>query len=54
MGGSLFPVITGVIASNVGVKVLQPILIALLAGTAISWMLVPRPKKSGNAELHQE
>ncbi|UNI15544.1 hypothetical protein JDV02_002069 [Purpureocillium takamizusanense] len=54
MGGSLFPVVTGVIASNAGVKVLQPILIALLAATAISWMLVPRPKESGNTELHQE
>ncbi|KAJ6443471.1 MFS transporter [Purpureocillium lavendulum] len=54
MGGCLFPIVTGVVSSNAGVKVLQPILVALLAATAISWLLVPRPKASENAELHQE
>ncbi|KID64751.1 Major facilitator superfamily domain, general substrate transporter, partial [Metarhizium brunneum ARSEF 3297] len=54
MGGSLFPVITGVVSSNAGVQVLQPILVGLLAATAISWLCVPRPKDSAHAGLHQE
>ncbi|KAL0935608.1 glucose and galactose transporter [Colletotrichum truncatum] len=54
VGGSLFPVITGVIASRIGVSVLQPVLVALLAGTGISWLLVPKPKESSNNALHQE
>jgi fucose permease len=54
MGGSLFPIITGVIASSAGVHVLQPILTGLLTATAISWLLVPRPKTEQNAALHQE
>lgn len=55
MGGSLFPIITGVVASAVGVAVLQPILIGLLTVTTISWVLVPRPKTgSVNPALHQE
>ncbi|EGR47476.1 uncharacterized protein TRIREDRAFT_79202 [Trichoderma reesei QM6a] len=53
LGGSLFPIITGVVSADAGVKVLQPMLIALLTVTAISWLLVPSPKTS-NAELHQE
>ncbi|KAI9147112.1 Bypass of stop codon protein-like protein [Paramyrothecium foliicola] len=53
-GGSLFPVITGVVASEAGVRTLQPILVALLAATGVSWLLVPRPKTQGNASLHQE
>lgn len=54
IGGSLFPIITGVIASSSGVQVLQPILISLLGATAVSWLIVPRPKTSGNSALHQE
>jgi hypothetical protein len=54
MGGSLFPIITGVVAANAGVKVLQPILVALLATTAVTWLLVPSPKATPNAALHQE
>ncbi|KFG84436.1 hypothetical protein MANI_115758 [Metarhizium anisopliae] len=54
MGGSLFPVITGVVSSNAGVQVLQPILVGLLAATALSWLCVPRPKDSAHAGLHQE
>ncbi|KAK6521762.1 hypothetical protein TWF506_001965 [Arthrobotrys conoides] len=41
-GGSLFPALTGVIASRVGVQVLQPIMTALLVATGISWWLVPK------------
>lgn len=54
MGGSVFPIITGIISSGAGVKVLQPILVGLLAATGISWLLVPRPKISNTGELHQE
>lgn len=55
MGGSLFPIITGIVSSNAGVKVLQPILVALLAATTASWLLVPRPKSiAANTDLHQE
>ena len=41
-GGCVFPAITGLIAASVGVQVMQPILVTLLVGTAISWVLVPR------------
>ncbi|KZL66635.1 glucose and galactose transporter [Colletotrichum tofieldiae] len=54
IGGSLFPVITGVVASRLGVGILQPVLIALIAGTGISWLLVPKPKQSANGSLHEE
>jgi hypothetical protein len=53
IGGSLFPVITGLVSSSKGVWVLQPMLVGLISATAISWLLVPQPK-SANAELHQE
>jgi hypothetical protein len=54
IGGSLFPVTTGVLAASAGVAVLQPILLALIVATSVSWLLVPRPKQSGNTALHQE
>ncbi|KAI6778679.1 Bypass of stop codon protein-like protein [Emericellopsis cladophorae] len=55
MGGSFFPVIAGVIASSEGVGTLQPILVAILACTGISWVLVPSAKRQGNvAALHEE
>lgn len=41
-GGTLFPVVTGVISAKAGVGVLQPIVIGLLVATAASWALVPR------------
>ncbi|KAI4717426.1 MFS general substrate transporter [Aureobasidium sp. EXF-10727] len=53
IGGSLFPVITGLVSSSKGVWVLQPMLVGLISATAISWLLVPQPKSS-NVELHQE
>jgi fucose permease len=43
-GGSFFPAITGVIASRVGVKVMQPVLVGLIIATGISWALVSRVK----------
>jgi hypothetical protein len=41
-GGSLFPSITGFIASLAGVKVLQPILVGLIVAMGVSWALVPK------------
>jgi MFS family permease len=54
LGGSLFPIVTGVIAANSGVSVMQPILVALLGAMTLSWFFVPNPKASGNEALHQE
>ncbi|KAK4446095.1 major facilitator superfamily domain-containing protein [Podospora aff. communis PSN243] len=45
MGGSLFPIVTGILAAYVGVSVLQPVMIGLLAAMAVSWLLVPQPVK---------
>ncbi|KEY71687.1 hypothetical protein S7711_02919 [Stachybotrys chartarum IBT 7711] len=53
MGGSAVPIVTGVIAANAGVAVLQPILVGALVVTGISWFFVPNPKKT-NPTLHQE
>ncbi|KAK4164107.1 major facilitator superfamily domain-containing protein [Cladorrhinum sp. PSN259] len=41
-GGSLFPIIAGILGSRVGVTALQPMLVALIAATAVSWLLVPK------------
>ncbi|PKS12431.1 hypothetical protein jhhlp_000637 [Lomentospora prolificans] len=54
MGGSFFPIVTGVIAASKGVAILQPMLVGLIAATGIAWLLVPRPKSVGNPALHQE
>lgn len=44
-GGALFPTITGLIANSVGVRVLQPIVIALVVGALCTWLLVPKPQR---------
>ncbi|KAF1972704.1 MFS general substrate transporter [Bimuria novae-zelandiae CBS 107.79] len=44
-GGALFPSLTGVIASQVGVKVMQPILVGLIVAMGISWALIPKVQK---------
>ncbi|KAK7181949.1 hypothetical protein DPSP01_006179 [Paraphaeosphaeria sporulosa] len=44
-GGALFPSITGVIASQAGVKVMQPILVGLIVAMGISWTLIPKVPK---------
>ncbi|KAM0548033.1 hypothetical protein ACHAPJ_010091 [Fusarium lateritium] len=54
LGGCLFPIITGLVAASAGVKILQPVLCALLVATAIAWLFVPMPKESDNPTLHQE
>ncbi|KAF4964518.1 hypothetical protein FSARC_7583 [Fusarium sarcochroum] len=54
LGGCLFPIITGLVAASAGVKILQPVLCALLVATAIAWLFVPMPKEGDNPTLHQE
>ncbi|KAL4781251.1 major facilitator superfamily domain-containing protein [Aspergillus varians] len=44
IGGALFPAITGVIAAQSGVKVLQPMLVGLLGATGVSWLIIPKPR----------
>ena len=46
-GGAIFPFAVGAIAQAKGVKVLQPIIMALLAGISIIWLLLPRVPKRG-------
>ncbi|RPB02498.1 MFS general substrate transporter [Choiromyces venosus 120613-1] len=41
-GSAAFPFLTGAIAAKSGVKVLQPMLVGLLAGMTIFWALIPR------------
>ncbi|KAI1377415.1 MFS general substrate transporter [Hypoxylon crocopeplum] len=41
-GGAIFPSITGLIATNAGVVVLQPIVLALFVAGGMSWWLVPK------------
>jgi fucose permease len=40
-GSAAFPFLTGAVAAKVGVKVLQPVLVGLLAGQALLWAAVP-------------
>ena len=54
MGGSLFPIIIGLLSTKIGVWVLQPVLASLIAATLVCWFIVPKPKNSKNDELHQE
>lgn len=42
MGGSLFPIVTGVLSAHVGVAALQPMLVGLITATGISWLFVPQ------------
>lgn len=44
-GGTVFPFIIGAIAASKGVKVLQPIILALIIVVAIIWLMFPRVKK---------
>ena len=47
-GSAAFPFLTGAIAAPAGVQVLQPILVALLAGMAVLWGCVPRVSRRGD------
>lgn len=44
-GGALFPYAVGAIAQAKGVKVLQPIVLALLAVIWLLWLMLPRMNK---------
>lgn len=49
IGGSIFPALTGIIAARVGVQVLQPMLVGLIAASGLSWLILPK-----DAELHRD
>ncbi|KAJ5588318.1 hypothetical protein N7537_010996 [Penicillium hordei] len=49
IGGSVFPALTGIIAGQVGVQVLQPMLVGLLGAAGLSWLILPKDRA-----LHQE
>ncbi|VBB86346.1 Putative transporter [Podospora comata] len=44
LGGSLFPIVTGILGAHVGVSVLQPVLAGLISASAIVWLFVPQPQ----------
>ncbi|KAK4151845.1 bypass of stop codon protein 6 [Chaetomidium leptoderma] len=44
IGGSVFPMVTGVLAAHTGVSAMQPVLVGLIVAMTISWLLVPQPK----------
>ncbi|EXJ91891.1 hypothetical protein A1O3_00441 [Capronia epimyces CBS 606.96] len=44
-GGTIFPFVIGAISASKGVKVLQPIILSLIAVLTIVWLLFPRVKK---------
>ncbi|KAK4861632.1 hypothetical protein LT330_003667 [Penicillium expansum] len=49
IGGSVFPALTGIIAAQVGVQVLQPMLVGLLGAAGVSWLILPK-----DTALHQD
>ncbi|KGO72757.1 Major facilitator superfamily domain, general substrate transporter [Penicillium italicum] len=49
IGGSVFPALTGIIAGQVGVQVLQPMLVGLLGAAGVSWLILPK-----DTALHQD
>ncbi|KAF2848358.1 MFS general substrate transporter [Plenodomus tracheiphilus IPT5] len=44
-GGAFFPAITGIVDSQAGVQVMQPILVGLIIAMGISWAIVSHVKK---------
>ncbi|OAQ67685.1 major facilitator superfamily transporter [Pochonia chlamydosporia 170] len=44
-GGTVFPFIIGAVASSAGVKVLQPIVLALIVVVTVVWLSFPRIRK---------
>lgn len=45
IGGSVFPALTGIIAARAGVSVLQPVLVALICCTGLTWLALPKVDK---------
>ncbi|PYH97787.1 MFS general substrate transporter [Aspergillus ellipticus CBS 707.79] len=43
-GSAAFPFMTGAIASHIGLQILQPMMLGLLAGIAIFWYFVPKQR----------
>ncbi|KIJ67634.1 hypothetical protein HYDPIDRAFT_127803 [Hydnomerulius pinastri MD-312] len=41
-GSAFFPFLTGVLANKEGIKVLQPLVVAMMSAMAIIWMMVPK------------
>lgn len=46
LGGSVFPAVTGAVAAAKGVGILQPIALALIIATAVSWWFVPTVRRA--------
>ncbi|KIW81656.1 hypothetical protein Z517_04682 [Fonsecaea pedrosoi CBS 271.37] len=44
-GGSIFPAITGIVATRAGVKVMQPIVVGLVVAVGVTWLFVPEIKR---------
>lgn len=44
-GAAILPFVTGLLASSAGVKVLQPIILALLVAILAVWLCLPRINK---------
>ncbi|KAE8355479.1 major facilitator superfamily domain-containing protein [Aspergillus coremiiformis] len=44
VGGAVFPAVTGIMATKVGVAVLQPMLVGLLGATGVSWLMLPKSR----------
>ncbi|ORY83732.1 major facilitator superfamily domain-containing protein [Protomyces lactucae-debilis] len=51
MGGAIFPLVVGVIATSRGPKAIPPILVALLVALLAVWMMLPGPKLVQLTEL---
>ncbi|KAH9210752.1 major facilitator superfamily domain-containing protein [Leptodontidium sp. 2 PMI_412] len=47
-GGAIFPFMVGAIAQRKGVKMLQPIILALLVVMALLWVMLPRKRGKGH------
>lgn len=53
-GAAIFPFAVGVLAQAKGVRVLQPVVVALLAALLSVWALMPRLKKEKERERDAE
>ncbi|KZP08221.1 hypothetical protein FIBSPDRAFT_901468, partial [Athelia psychrophila] len=51
-GSALFPFITGALASKVGIKSLQPLLVGMMSLMVGLWMLVPAGQRKNFQEIH--
>ncbi|KAG8690195.1 hypothetical protein FRC09_012093 [Ceratobasidium sp. 395] len=48
-GSAVFPFMTGALAQKHGVKVLQPMLVGMIAAMLVLWTLIPTvPKRRGD------